>query len=124
MAAPLETTEYRVEVIDSNYCIAYDTVVVAVNKNSPMFVPNAFTPNGDGVNDRFQVANIAFNKLVEMRVFNRWGQQVCNTTDNRQGWDGTLNGTPQEAGVYQYLIRVALADGNIRVFKGDVTLIR
>ena len=123
-AAPLETTEYRVEVIDSNYCISYDTVVVSVNKNSPMFVPNAFTPNGDGVNDIFQVANIAFNKLVELRVFNRWGQQVCSTTDNRQGWDGTLSGTLQDPGVYQYIIRVAVADGTLRVFKGDVTLIR
>jgi gliding motility-associated-like protein len=123
-AAPLETTEYRVEVIDSNYCISYDTVVVSVNKNSPMFVPNAFTPNGDGVNDIFQVANIAFNKLVELRVFNRWGQQVAYTTDNRQGWDGTLSGTLQDPGVYQYIIRVAVADGTLRVFKGDVTLIR
>ena len=123
-ASPLETTEYRVEVIDSNYCISYDTVVVAVNKNSPMFVPSAFTPNNDNVNDRFQVINIAFNKLIELRVFNRWGNEVCYTIDNRQGWDGTFNGTPQEPGVYQYIIRVALADGNVRIFKGDVTLIR
>ncbi len=124
LAAPLETTEYRVEVIDTNYCISYDTVVVTVNKNVTMFVPSAFTPNGDNVNDRFQVVNIAFNKLIELRVFNRWGNQVCYTTDNRQGWDGTFNGAPQEPGVYQYIIRVALADGNVKMFKGDITLLR
>ncbi len=123
-ASPLETTEYRVEVIDSNYCINYDTVIVSVNKDVTMFVPSAFTPNGDGTNDRFQVINLAFHKLIEMRVFNRWGQQVCTTTDNRQGWDGTIDGTPQPAGVYQYIIRVALADGNVQIFKGDLTLLR
>lgn len=124
IAAPLETTQYVVQVIDTNYCIAYDTLNVNVNRDVVPLVPNAFSPNGDNKNDVFQVVNLGINKLVEMRIFNRWGTMVCNTTDNNRGWDGTYGGVPQDPGVYKYLIRIVKPDGKAYEFKGDLTLLR
>ncbi|RYD53542.1 MAG: gliding motility-associated C-terminal domain-containing protein [Sphingobacteriales bacterium] len=124
LASPLETTTYTVQVIDTNYCIAYDTVTVRVNRNVPVFVPNAFTPNGDNKNDLFQVMNLSINRLTEMRIYNRWGTEVCNTTDNTRGWDGLYKGVPQESGVYKYIIRITKPDGAAEMFKGDLLLLR
>lgn len=124
IATPLETTDYVVQVIDTNYCISYDTVTVRVRRDMVPVVPSAFSPNGDSKNDVFQVVNLGINKLVEMRVYNRWGVMVCNTTDNTRGWDGTYQGVPQDPGVYKYLIRVVKPDGTAHEFKGDVTLVR
>ena len=89
-----------------------------------LLVPTAFTPNGDGRNDVFRVANLSFQKLIEFRVFNRWGQEVYSTTDNNGGWDGTWKGVAQDMGIYTYIIRVAFPDGTVSTYKGDVTLIR
>ncbi len=124
IATPLETTQYVVQVIDTNYCISRDTVVVRVRRDMAPVIPNAFSPNGDFNNDVFQVVNLGINKLVEMRIFNRWGTMVCSTTDNTRGWDGTYKGIPQDPGVYKYLIRIVKPDGTAQEFKGDVTLIR
>lgn len=124
IASPLQTTEYVLQVIDTNYCIAYDSVTVRVRRDVPVAIPNAFTPNGDSRNDVFQVVNLGINKLVEMRIFNRWGTMVCNTTDNTRGWDGTYRGEPQDAGVYKYLIRIVKPDGTSQEFKGDLNLLR
>ena len=124
IASPLENTVYTVNVIDTNGCQSSDSVRVTVDMNEPLFVPSAFTPNGDRTNDLFRIANLSFQKLIEFKVFDRWGNLVCNTTDNNQGWDGSYNGVAQLTGVYQYLIRVSHPDGRIQTFKGDVTLIR
>ncbi len=124
IATPLLTTEYILQVIDSNYCVGYDSVNVRVRTDVPSMVPNAFTPNGDFVNDNFQVVNLGINKLVEMRIFNRWGNQIFYTTDNTRGWDGTFNGEPQDIGVYKYIIRIVKPDGGSEEMKGDITLVR
>ena len=89
-------------------------------------MPTAFTPNGDGLNDIFRLCNnMQYEKLVDFRVFNRWGQLIFeNTNDTKKGWDGTFNGVPQDMGVYNYMIIIARPDGSNKVFKGEVTLIR
>lgn len=124
VATPVVTTKYAVLAIDTNQCHMKDTVKVTVRTNVPIMVPSAFTPNGDGINDVFRIPNITFQKVIEFRVFNRWGQEVCNTTDNSKGWDGTYGGTLQEMGVYNYIIRLAWPDGKVETYKGDVTLLR
>lgn len=124
VANPQETTVFYVSVIDKNQCKNSDSVTVFVRTDIPVFVPSAFTPNGDGKNDVFKLSNYFFHKLQEFRVFNRWGQEVFNTTDPSQGWDGNFQNTAQESGVYHYLIRVAYPDGRVETFKGDVTLLR
>jgi len=103
-----------------------DTAYVRINLTyDDEFVPSAFTPNGDGKNDVFKVTNMrAGQKLLEFRVYDRWGQKVFETTDVTKGWDGTYNGQALDAAVFQYMIRISLPDGTQRVHKGDVTLLR
>lgn len=124
IATPRETTYYIVSGTDSNGCVARDTVKVVVDYTNNLLIPTGFTPNGDGRNDEFRVINASFQRLMEFRVFNRWGQEVFSTTDITKGWDGTWKGVKQPIGDYQYLIRVAYPDGNVGSYKGDVNLIR
>ncbi|MCB0700959.1 MAG: gliding motility-associated C-terminal domain-containing protein [Chitinophagaceae bacterium] len=124
MATPTEDTRYVVGGIGANGCRAFDTLYVTVDKRDHIMVPGAFSPNGDGKNDVFKITNLTFQRIMEFRVFNRWGQEIFNTTDNNRGWDGTWKGEPQGIGTYNYLIRVASPDGHVDTFTGAVTLIR
>ena len=124
IARPTEDTKYIVGGLAANGCRAFDTLHVIVDKRDNLFVPSAFSPNGDGKNDVFKVTNLSFQRIMEFRVFNRWGQEVFNTNDHRRGWDGTWEGKPQEMGTYSYLIRVAYPDGFVETYKGETTLIR
>jgi len=123
IASPTEAVTYVVTGIATDGCTAEDSVRVNINYRGKLYVPSAFTPNGDGKNDRFKVANFTFEKVLEFRVFNRWGQEVFNASDN-SGWDGTWKNVPQDIGTYEYLVRVGFPDGFIETFKGNVTLIR
>ncbi|MBA3828123.1 MAG: gliding motility-associated C-terminal domain-containing protein [Taibaiella sp.] len=123
IATPVIPTTYTVRGLAADGCFASDTVHVGINYRGNLFVPTAFTPNGDGKNDRFKVSNLTFERIIEFHVYNRWGQEVFNAADN-QGWDGRWNNVSQDIGVYQYLIRVGFPDGFIETFKGDITLLR
>jgi gliding motility-associated-like protein len=126
IATPSEPTMYVAEGIGTNGCRASDTVRVGLDYRDNLFIPTAFSPNGDGKNDVFKVSNMTFQRFVEFRVFNRWGQEIYNGGggDPRKGWDGNWKGVAQESGTYQYLIRVASPDGYVETYKGDVTLVR
>ena len=87
-------------------------------------MPNAFTPNGDGLNDVFKIEGIEYEKINAFKIFNRYGQLVFETTDGKKGWDGTMKGKIAPAGVYFYQISLALPLGGTKNFKGDVSLIR
>lgn len=123
-ASALDTATF--EVIGMNEWGCRDTAYVHMNIDYTMFeiVPNAFSPNNDGRNDVFRIPNLKYQRLLEFRIYNRWGEQIFDTTDPNRGWDGTYRGVPQEAGVYQYLIRIGTPDGKNRMYKGDVTLVR
>jgi gliding motility-associated-like protein len=124
VAGPIyEPMSYVVIGFDNNNCSSSDTVQVNLNYRSPIWVPSAFTPNSDGKNDRFRVGGITFQKVIEFRVFNRWGQEVYAEAGNT-GWNGTVNGVIQDMGNYFYLIRVVSPDGYMQTFQGEVTLIR
>jgi len=110
--------------IDERGCHGRDSLHVTVDYSDPTFIPSAFSPNGDGKNDVFRVGSMDFQKLLEFRVFNRWGQEVFSTTDPLKAWDGTYKGVTQEIGVYHYVIRVAYPDAKVETYKGDITLIR
>lgn len=124
MATITEPVVFIVTGIDGNGCGNSDTIIVNVDYRSPITLPNAFTPNGDGRNDVFRLGNIAYQKLQEFRIYNRWGQEVFSTTDPKKGWDGSYHGQPQEMGVYHYLIRLVTPGGGVSNYKGDVTLMR
>ena len=123
VATPFEKTTYTVFGYLHSGCKDSAQVTIDVLTTKEL-IPSAFTPDGDGKNDIFQVVNLQYGKLVEMRIFNRWGQVVCKTNDNNKGWDGTFNGVPQDLGVYGYLITVERENHQQVVYKGDVTLIR
>jgi gliding motility-associated-like protein len=126
VATPATTTTYIVEVIDQNGCINHDTVTVFIKACENVFVPKAFSPNNDLVNDYFFVANplnlIALNRF---EIYNRWGQLVYSTTDiQSRGWDGKYKGVDQESASYTFIVE-ATCDGGSRVRKeGNVALLR
>ncbi|MCB9064607.1 MAG: gliding motility-associated C-terminal domain-containing protein [Chitinophagales bacterium] len=124
MASPKEDTRYVVGGIGANGCRAFDTLYVTIDNRDHLMVPGAFSPNGDGKNDVFKITNLTFQRIMEFRIFNRWGQEIFNTTDNSRGWDGTWKGEPQGIGTYSYLIRVGFPDGQVETYRGEVTLIR
>jgi gliding motility-associated-like protein len=123
IVSPQEPTTYTVYGINQFGCGTKDSIKVNVDYEDNLFVPSAFSPNGDGINDLFKVANLTFQKVQEFRVLNRWGQEVFNANDNR-GWNGTFKGVDQDPGVYYYLIKLAMPNGPTKMFKGDVTIIR
>lgn len=122
VAQPKEPTRYRV--VGYNHFECTDTAYVNVDINETLGIPNAFTPNGDGKNDLFSVKNMGHQGVIAFKIFNRWGQLIFETLNVDHGWDGTHNSQQVEQGVYFYHIRIALRDGTVKDFKGDVTLIR
>lgn len=89
-----------------------------------LLIPNAFTPNGDGVNDIFKISNFTNQKLVEFKVFNRWGTILFSTKDPTIGWNGAFKGKDEPLGVYGYVIRIAYPQNIIETYKGTVTLLK
>jgi gliding motility-associated-like protein len=98
-------------------------VVTVIPLDKDIFVPNVFSPNGDGKNDILYAYSNYIDKL-EMRIFNQWGQQVDEITDAHKGWDGKYKGTPQPVGVYMYVLKATMTDGRTVQLKGSITLIR
>ena len=117
--------EYSLTLTNVFGCSTSESVMV--KKDCYIDIPNAFTPNGDGVNDYFFPRQMLAERLTQfnMRVFNRWGQVVFETknTDGR-GWDGKFNEQQQPQGVYPYLIDVEIAGSIREQYQGNVTLIR
>ena len=89
-------------------------------------IPNAFTPNGDGLNDVF-LPKLKLERAYSVAIFqvyNRYGQMIHNTANMNSGWDGTSNGKPLEKGLYFYNISITFLDGSVKNLKGEITLIR
>src|SRR5450432_1261341 len=85
-------------------CFDSDTINVTVYKVEPgLYVPNAFTPNSDGINDIFRPIPIGMKTISWFRVYNRWGKLMFSTAQIGKGWDGTFNGKAQDAAVYVWM---------------------
>lgn len=124
-ASPEQTTTYNVEVTDNYGCRASDSVVVYVFCNDAViFVPNAFTPNEDGKNDKFYVRSNGLTAINFFRVYDRWGQLIFETNDLSQGWDGSFNGQQLSPDVYVYHLSAVCTNGDEISKHGNVTLIR
>lgn len=125
IALPDVTTLYLVTGTAENGCISTDTALVYIIPNCFNFATvNAFSPNDDGVNDRFRFITAGDDGLVSMEIYNRWGKMIFNTNDIDAGWDGTDgNGHPQELGSYIYVIYTS-CDGKEQRLSGSVTLLR
>jgi gliding motility-associated-like protein len=125
-AGPLSEDVYvfTVRIADDNGCDAEAQVRVVVDLyDRVLYVPNAFTPNGDGTNDFFHVYGYGYNEML-FQVFNRWGEKMFETTDPAEGWDGTFKGEAMPPGVYVYQVVVYYLDGQEGYEKGSVTLIK
>jgi gliding motility-associated-like protein len=120
-----DSITYLVKISTPQGCFALDSVHVTVfNTNPDIFVPSAFTPNGDGHNDLFKVEAVGIAHFTYFRIFNRWGQEVFWTSNVEVGWDGTSNGKPSEPGAYVWMASGVDYLGNTLSRKGTVTLIR
>ncbi|MGM0478028.1 MAG: gliding motility-associated C-terminal domain-containing protein [Bacteroidota bacterium] len=121
-----ETTEFTVLVSDG-ICTKEAAVIVEVFEfvcDEPfVFVPNAFSPNGDQENDVLYVRSDIVEEVV-FRIYNRWGELVFETTDMSKGWDGTYKGKPMDPDVYDYYLDGYCIDGQSFLIQGNVTLIR
>jgi gliding motility-associated-like protein len=121
---PFKTTQYILTGYNSKGCFSSDTInVIIVSDCGEMYVPNAFTPNNDGTNDVLYVRGICLQSLTFM-VFNRWGEKVFETDDQKVGWDGTYKDEQLNTGVFVYRLEGKTFDGKGFSAKGNITLIR
>ncbi len=126
VSSPQVSTTYQVEVTNNAGCVATDLVKVTVVPNYDVFVPNAFTPNGDGNNDVFTIfGNIKALALLNIQIFNRWGEKVYESSDHRFEWDGSYKGELQNPQVFTWQLRLTFLDGHMDELRvGTITLVR
>ena len=117
------TSDYTVRVTDSLGCLGSTDFTLFVGEPLDLYVPNAFTPNGDGQNDVFEVYGVGISQ-VNLKVYNRWGQEVFQASNNRPQWDGMSKGKMQPPGMYSYLVEVWFLGDHVVKQKGSIALIR
>ena len=129
LAQPTETTDYNLFItIDSLCDLSVDTRVIIARPD--IYIPNVFTPNGDGNNDVFSLFSTQEVEQIEQVIIaNRWGDIIHNKsnfdiTDITKSWDGEYKGVAQSPGVYVYHVRVRFINGTVKDYKGSVTLLR
>ena len=128
--SPDETSVYSVTIIDENGCTDSDRTTVIVQKNLNVYIPNAFSPDNDGINDvLFIQAGPQVREVRSFAVFNRWGESMIELfnfqpNDPANGWNGDHRGQPMNPGVYVYYAEIEFTDGTVEVVKGDVLLMR
>ncbi|MGB0390567.1 MAG: PKD domain-containing protein [Salibacteraceae bacterium] len=128
-ASPTETTTYTVNITDpENANCSYSNEVTVhtyeINCGEPdIFIPNAFSPNGDEENDVYQITGKVVEE-IDLKIYNRWGELVFETTDPQEGWDGTFNGTDVDPVVFVYNLSVTCIDRREFTKKGNITVIR
>ena len=125
---PLTPITYTVTVRNDKNCAATDTLNIRLLCGEAFYIPNSFTPNNDGKNDRFYVLGGGAT-VKSFRIFNRWGALVFEannvfTNDRNGGWDGRFNGQPAPMGTYVYMAQIECFNGTRFEYKGTVTLIR
>ncbi|WP_170139286.1 T9SS type B sorting domain-containing protein [Larkinella arboricola] len=115
---------FRVKAVSKSGAISYSNFYTYLFPQAQrLFVPDAFTPNGDGLNDLLEVKGSTNFQSLQLTVYNRWGEVVFST-ENREGWDGTINGQPAQPGTYAYRINVVNLEGKKTEKTGSVLLIR
>jgi gliding motility-associated-like protein len=124
-SSPWEGIKYKVLVFNEANCADSAYITVKVFATNPLiFVPDAFTPNGDGKNDRLRPIAAGMLKIEYFNIFNRWGELVFSTQINGHGWDGTIAGQAQNTGTFVWSVKAIDYNGKPYFQKGVVTLIR
>jgi gliding motility-associated-like protein len=117
---------YKVVVTDQIGCVDSAYMRVQVFASGPeIYVPNAFTPNGDGKNDFFQIVAAGIQKVEVFRLYNRWGQMVYESPiTHSRGWDGNVSGKPQPSDTYVWMVKATDYLGNPIFKRGTFVLLR
>lgn len=114
---------YCVTVTDTNGCVNTDCINITMNISGEVWSPTIFSPNGDGLNDIFYIRGPIQEDLFLLRIYNRWGEKVHETSDPKTGWDGTQNGKPLNTGVVAYIASGISWEGNEFELKGNLTML-
>jgi gliding motility-associated-like protein len=128
--SPAATTAYVVTVVDLNGCAVSDSLIIQVTKNRKVFIANAFSPNGDGVNDIFFIqGGPALLSIGSLMVFDRWGGQIylgeaLDPNDGTRGWNGISRGKAVPTGLYLYQAELIWLDGETTTVSGGIHLVR
>ncbi len=128
--SPLFNEDLMVIVTDPDGCTTSATIALAVLKDRKVYIPNVFSPNDDGFNDRFNIfASIEVDQILEMQIFDRWGELIWENenfppNDTSIGWDGTFRGKDMNSGIFVYKAKIRFIDGFEKDYKGDIFLIR
>jgi gliding motility-associated-like protein len=128
--SPFSNTTYYVTITDGAGCTTSDSVHVDVLPAESIYFPNAFSPDGDGINDVFYMQGVFGAAAIRaLRVFDRWGNLVFerqngSINDEQYGWDGSAGGRTAATGVYIWIAELEFPDGSRRSFSGDLLLLR
>src|SRR5690606_34600872 len=116
------TTTYVVTVLDQNGCSSKDVITVYV-EYLPVFLPTAFSPNDDGINDILFLRGFGISSM-NLFIYDRNGKIAFQSTDKNNGWDGTIDGKKASSGVYAYQCKVYRSNNEVIELKGNITLMR
>ncbi|MEM1323345.1 MAG: gliding motility-associated C-terminal domain-containing protein [Bacteroidota bacterium] len=128
VATPVNTTAYTLTITNENGCESQTKLVVQVITPRDIYIPNAFSPNADGVNDYFTVfGGTDIQRIKSLKIVDRWGSVLFSKTNfdanvEREGWDGTINGKALNSGVYVFLLEVEFIDGKSQQYQGDISI--
>jgi gliding motility-associated-like protein len=131
VASPQQTTDYLMTIVSQNGCTDQASFRLFVDRSKAVYIPDAFSPNGDGSNDRFYI--FARSGIVEnirtFQIYNRWGETVFegyNLSPNNpeHGWDGTFRGAYMTNSVLAWFAEIEFIDGTVELYKGDLQLFR
>jgi len=128
---PTDDQLYTLVVIDVNGCTGSSSVLVDLRRSRNVYIPNIFSPNGDGINDDFKIfTGPGVTRINFVRLYDRWGELIHDVTDptpssdGTAAWDGTFKGNELNPAVFLYLVEVEFLDGKVLLYRGDVSLIK
>ena len=129
VASPTSSTTYTITVQNSFGCESSESISVYLPCVGRIYIPNTFSPNGDGVNDVFYIRGADISNILSFRIYDRWGELVferdnIGANDISNGWNGTINGVKAQSDVYVYTAELVCNNKQTSIFKGNVTLIR
>ena len=124
MAKITDDTKYVLTAKTAEGCIGTASINVTVFKGSGIYVPTAFTPNNDGLNDMLKPSYLAIKSLSYFRIYNRWGQEVFSTNDLNSGWNGLSKGNQKIEGAYVWVLKATDVIGQVYNQKGSFVLIK
>ena len=130
MVKPLQSATYSIEVRNEAGCRSSDDIRIFISKERKVYIPSAFSPNNDGINDFFTVyTGKGVVAIHNLQVFSRWGEVLFSVDDlisgdEEMGWNGRFKGRLMSTGVYTYVAEIEFIDGSVELFKGTVNLMR